>query len=480
MLFLEQSGDGRVEGTYPVLEGEISGQVDGRTLRGTWSDPGGTGEFVFSLSPDGETFMGRFGTGEWWTARRKDADEIRQVETIPAASTPGDTLFAFLRAGNDARDGRTDRFGPVLPLLDYDRYPEDLPPAARIGLAMELFNVLDRTTVRVRRLVPSDPETTEYVATLSQAGTRAQIDLSFVREEAPDGSDRWLLVVPSQEEMDRALVSMLRLFDGEMPHAREHHLLKSPRDTMRTFQEQWELWRTDPTDLFVKTMDMSQIPSAIRSDEAALRGEYLKEVMDRIGLVLPQEIPDNPKQQSPYLHFQHPAGSVEIVPVLVDVSEDGENETWIWQFSAETVDSARDLFIALEDMPRDELAITEASSPFFELRSQIRAVNRDLLNEVGGVEVWQWLTLTAWLLVSIPVSWLLSWLTVRMLRLGRNDGRHDDNTNVVVRFSLPLLLVLVAWSGLLLVGWLGLPQNVDIPLRIALGVVLSIAGGWLA
>jgi hypothetical protein len=31
------------------------------------------------MAPDGQTFMGRFGTGEWWTPRRQSRDESAAI-----------------------------------------------------------------------------------------------------------------------------------------------------------------------------------------------------------------------------------------------------------------------------------------------------------------------------------------------------------------------------------------------------------------
>jgi hypothetical protein len=71
---LSQS-DGSVTGTYEVDQGSIEGTVQGNKLIGTWSEGKDAGEFEFTLSPDGNSFIGRWrddSSGDWteWTGTR--------------------------------------------------------------------------------------------------------------------------------------------------------------------------------------------------------------------------------------------------------------------------------------------------------------------------------------------------------------------------------------------------------------------------
>ena len=73
--------DGSVTGTYEHDQGQIQGTVQGNKLIGTWSEypsyapPDDAGDFEFTLSPDGNSFSGRWrydSEGDWseWTATR--------------------------------------------------------------------------------------------------------------------------------------------------------------------------------------------------------------------------------------------------------------------------------------------------------------------------------------------------------------------------------------------------------------------------
>ncbi|MBW2427433.1 MAG: hypothetical protein JRF56_00630, partial [Deltaproteobacteria bacterium] len=110
ILRLEQSGT-RVTGTYPLYEGSVEGTVEGQKLRGHWSRIGGRGEFIFVLSPDGNSFMGRFDYGEWWTGTRL-ADEMDYKVETSVLTSPRATLRSFLKAGNAAREGFVESIRP--------------------------------------------------------------------------------------------------------------------------------------------------------------------------------------------------------------------------------------------------------------------------------------------------------------------------------------------------------------------------------
>lgn len=476
VMELQQTGS-EVHGTYPGFEGVIKGRIRGKQLTGTWADAAGEGVFTFVMAPDRDTFMGRFGTGEWWTGVRTAGDISESLAGSLDLSSPEETLRSFLRAGNRSGEGRSDRLGVAMPLLDFSAFEAPLTPYDRIDLARLLFQVVDQLTFRIWELRPPDAarQSGKYAVTLTQAGSKLPYTLTFRATGEPgSGEERtWRLVVSPLEAMQQSLKPLLEIHGGVLPHARQHHALGSPRDTMRTFLEQWENARRGNRALFLSTMDLSQISAAVREEEGALRGEYLSEVLDRIGLPLRQEIPNNPQRRGPYTHFVHPVGVVEIVP---NKQEDG---TVHWQFSAETMDSVRQLFIALEDMPVAEITRESESTRFFQIRNNVRSLHRDLLQETtAGMEIWQWVALTIWLALSIPISWLLTLLLAKVLRLDDSDDSQALSHDA--RFLWPLRLIMVAGSGLLALGLLGLPQTVDVPLRVLIGVTLSLAGGWFA
>ncbi|NBB71569.1 MAG: mechanosensitive ion channel [Alphaproteobacteria bacterium] len=472
-LYLQQDGD-QVTGTYPTIDGTIRGEVRGRLLVGDWRDAAGSGSFVFSLAPDGESFSGRFGTGEWWTGVRTVVEPVRG-ELRADASTPRTAFRSFVVAGNAARDGRLDRMGPALAVLDFQELPAEraATPVDRLKLARELFQIIDQLTFRVWEVpVPAEGEGA-VTATLHQAGTDESFRLRFRYGVRANGAAGWFIVMPEPGVMDRALERLLAHRGGELPHERAHHELGSPRATMRTFIEQYGVWEdTGDSELLFRTLNLGRIGPTARDDEAALRAQYLKQVIDRVGYVLWQEIPDNPDRDGVYTHFIHPEGRIEIGPVT---TEDGER---IWQFTPATLAAARPLYIALEDMPLDVGVDFDTSSVFLQIRDQVRAFDRRLLSTIGGVEIWQGVALVGFLLASVAVSWLVAAGLFRVILRVRREP--DATMGVRTRFVLPLQVLLIAGFGLFAVRVLGLPETVDVPLRIVFGVLLSLAGGWFA
>lgn len=471
---MRQDGD-RVEGHYPGFEGVIRGRIEDNRLTGTWNDAAGAGVFTFVMSPDQQSFMGRFGTGEWWTGMRTNTDLVKTVFGALDQSSPDKTLYSFLRAGNRASEGRSDRLGVVMPLLDFGKHHDSLTPYDRIDLARLLFQIIDRLTFRIWELRP-DRELAEgdYEVELTQADSRIPYTLTFrpAAQTDADGERAWRLLVPTEDQMRESLDTLLETQGGLVPHSRQHHELGSPRATMRTFIEQWSNVRIGNTDLFLETMDLSRISTAVREDEGVLLGEYLMEVLYRIGLPLRQEIPDTPSKRGVYTHFVHPAGVVEIAPFE---QEDG---TARWRFSSETMASARQLFMALEDMPLVNNNLRDSTS-FFDIRNDVRSVHRKLLQETkAGMELWQWFALLLWLLLSVALSWLLTWLIAKPFQL--KTAGDDHALSYGARFFWPLRLILISWLGLFALQTLGIPHKVDIPLRVVIGVTLSLAGGWLA
>ncbi len=472
-LYLQQDGD-LVTGSYPVLDGTVTGETRGELLVGEWVEPGGSGAFVFSMAPDRQSFMGRFGSGEWWTGARLPPGEIGG-EVTADASSPRAALFSFVAAGNAARDGRIDRLGPALAVLDFSDLPSEATdtPTKRLELAQRLFEVLDLLTFRVWALPNPGPDDRVIDAPLSQVGTGEAFTLQVRYQVRANGAAGWLIVVPPAEATAAARERLLAMLDGEPYHSREHEELRTPRDTMRTFLEQWQRWQaTGDHDLLFRTLDLSGISATARDDEAAQTAQYLKEVIDRIGYVLWQELPNDPNQRGAYTHFVHPAGRVEIGPVA---TADGGR---VWQFTRETVEAARSLYIALEDMPLDERVEPTSSTLYLDIRDTMRAVDSDLLDPVLGAESWQWLVLALGLVISVPLGWLVTWVIFRLIL--RMERGPDEMMSVRLRFMWPLQAVLIAGLGWVTLRLLGLPEVIDVPLRVLIGIVLSVAGGWLA
>ncbi len=86
VLEMEQEGS-KVRGTYPALEGTISGTLSGDRLDFQWQDPTyGEGWGFFRMQPDGQTLRGKWGvTGDSQARGQWNASRIREA---PPAGVP--------------------------------------------------------------------------------------------------------------------------------------------------------------------------------------------------------------------------------------------------------------------------------------------------------------------------------------------------------------------------------------------------------
>jgi hypothetical protein len=162
----------------------------------------------------------------------------------------------------------------------------------------------------------------------------------------------------------------------------------------------------------------------VRAHEGRLAVDYLREVLARIGPVLPQEVPDDPATAQPYVHFEHPLGRVVVARATEGIAAGDPPR---WHVARETVEALRPLFAAFEGMPPDPEAAAAAPPPsgFFALRQWIGSRAPMLLLRLGPVEAWQILGIAAVVLAGWVLGWLAGWPAVALLRLGARMGPEE-------------------------------------------------------
>lgn len=481
ILRLQQNGS-EVTGTYPLYEGTVSATATGRELDGRWEESSGRqGAFLFYLSRDGESFMGRFDSGEWWTGVRL-SDSEDYVAQLADLSSPRETLRSFLEAANAARGGFIERIRPALETIDFEDPSlrstkvagSPLLPGERIEYARQLYRVLDELTFRIWSVPgPSEPGATEAPAievTLGQTGTTNTFALRFRRNE-----DSWLIEPPPLPVLTAAQAQLWERRGGQPPTVREHLLLRNPRDTLRTFLEEMSRFDLGGQTNVLRTLDLDHLGVSVREEDATLLAHYLKQVIDRIGFVLYQEIPNDPAQLEPYVHFRHGSGNIVIAPFR---TPNGEVE---WRFTAATLHRLRYLYAAIEDMPEVE-GILEAQYPsiYFAIRDALRGQAPWLLQLIGPIEGWQWVLL---LISFLAGFWFSKGLTALILWVlsrrrgwaGAFAGRRGRLLLVWPLRSTFLGLFWVFWLDLL-----GLPEIMAGPLRSFFATLAIVSGVWLA
>jgi MscS family membrane protein len=467
VIILQQEG-ARVTGSYPLFEGRIEAQAEGRRLTGRWIEEGRSGHFLFVQSRDGRSFSGRFDTGEWWTGLRAEPDASRWLRVDQ--SSPMAAMRSFLTAANLASPGNMEMLGTASALLRPNGGFQD--GADRFDHARRLFEVLDQVTLRIWDL-PQDVSEDVVTVTLAQAGTAERITLDFVREQT-----RWYLAPPSVPKLE-AQRDRLRAARGLVPgpgNPSQPHRLQNPRDTMKSFLAGFGEKRDGSSAQTLATLNLVGIADVAREREAPILAGYLKMVIDRVGYILPQEIPDDPGNHAPYVHFEHPNGNIIIAPV------EGEGRV-VWQFSPETLRVIRAVYAAIDDMPlAPGLQDSGALNIFFSIRQQVRRVVPSLLLPMGPLERWQWIGLALALVLATGLGLLMA----RVLLL------VETRLGWVNRLSAPAQYLFALWAwraiagGVVLLGMirlLGLPDEFDATLTTVgwlLVVVGSVLLGWQA
>ncbi len=475
VMVLNQSGD-EVTGTVEPGAGRIEGRAEGRVLRGRWSLGGFSGVILLALSEDGRTLTGRFDAGEYLNARRVD-ESSELTDRSSTACSPRETLRSVISSMNDAFLGGDPAaarfFEPLLIYKEEESGFHNLIYQTRRRTAF--WRILYMSTFRIFA-APSVVETDEARYSIGPDGGSVTYELLFRR----DDDDRWKIVVGTKAELEDVVDRMLEDLGHSSFEEFEAARKQSPRETMRAFIDGTHTWQLGGEEVALATLDLSFLPAHLRSVEGPILADYLIQIIDRAGFVVWQEIPNDPGRIAPYVHYNHPHGSIVIERIAGD---EGEPDRWL--FSAETLQSAPVLFNAVQDMPLpQELGQVEPLTDFFRTRERIRVLSSVLLHRDFLLENWQWIALFVTLIVGVLAAWIVarmvSMFIARVAGAGAKRG-FKWPTRIVIVGSLLLFV-----GGRLGIGQSGLDEVAQvIGVLTTLGLALlfyrlaGLAGGFL-
>ncbi|MGX1309719.1 MscS family membrane protein [Amorphus suaedae] len=462
-LTLKQEGD-KVTGRYPLFGGTIEGTVQGNRLVGTWHEPDDSGELIFVLSSDGQSFMGRLGQEAWWTGARITPETIK-AETNISQATPVEVLHAFLVIADAVENGQLEYLDDMLGLVDFEGAVFDRRDQLRdVELLAQVINEFEFQLDDIRQQTSTDGD--RAVATLGRYDGET-FELGFVKRNGD-----WFLSGEPTPVLEARLTELLARTGGRIPPANHIFQMQTPRATMEAFIDSM---RAGPggLDTAVATLDLSELTPVGREREAVLLAEYLEQVLARLGEVVYQEIPNDPDSRAPYVHFTHPRGDIVVAPID---TEDGVQ----WKFTPDTLRSVRQLFTATEDLPPAEVVLPlyrPAQATFFVIRSVLGELSPGLLRPLGPLEIWQWAAMVATFVVSLVATVAISFLVSVLIGLilgQRDEGEEAGMTSSRFAFWGVRLVVfgLISYAGLLL---LGLPDSFAGAV-LAVAVVAMIAG----
>jgi len=401
-VVLEQQGN-RVQGRFPLFEAVIEAQVvtdaagDRLEGRGYW--PGGEreGHFVAVLSRDGQAFSGRFDTGEWLTGSRTLKPEVTQPFAL---TSPRAAFTSFVVAANLADSGIEDAWGMAADTIDFGMQP--LARAEQLTRVRGLFRLVDLTTFRHWSIPDPTPGSDSFELRLEQQPSGVILPLTLRR----DANQRWRILYPGDEALQVARIALLAAYGGQPPPSDAYRKLRNPRDTMRAFLIGMADWGGQGHDLAISTLDLSALPELLRRPNGDISAQYLRRVLDHIGLVGLQGIPNDGSSRVPYVHFVQGNRAIVIAP-------SGPNPEDPWQFTTQTIKDIRDLYLLTERLP-PPIATPPGLIPestFFKLRGMVAERAPVLLGRLRQTEYWQILgglmALSGALLIARAIAALL-------------------------------------------------------------------------
>jgi MscS family membrane protein len=386
----------------------------------------------------------------------------KRPEDVPAhLGSPRAVLRGFFRT-MDAADANDSLLADALEYLDLDHLPAADRGLLGGKLATKLEAVLRKLTIDLSAM-PDD-----WNAPPQALGEGQGVRVEIVRQR--DGCWRFnettLARVP---EMFDKLAGKARNESGRGAH------LDNARETVVSFQA--AAARHD-FPAAARCLNLSEIHASAREELGPVLACKLKYVLDRLGRIYVQEIPDNP-EGARYTLYRGELGRVAL-----DRKADEAGQVQ-WLFTPETVQRIESMFRAVLGAPLDESQQGAADAlvrpGFWEAPGVwLRLKLPEWLQVAAGrLELYQWFGLAAALLASwvgarlviSGVSRLLAWLLHR--------SGSALSTSFVVATLRPLTALAAVWLFFLLLTGLDLPVTVAGALFAAQKFLLAGLLGWL-
>jgi MscS family membrane protein len=382
----------------------------------------------------------------------------KRPDDVPAhLGSPRAVLQGFFRAMGAAETSNAEATD-ALEYLDL----ENVPPADRAALGVKLAAKLEAVLRKLSIDLTAIPD--DWNASPQALGEAEGVRVEIVRQR--DGtwsfSDTTVAHIP---EMYDRLAGKTRHEKGRGSN------LDSARDTVMTFQATAR--RRDFAQA-ARCLNLSDIHISARVELGPVLAFKLQYVLDRIGRIYIEEIPDNPEGPK-YILYRGELGRV-VLDRRVEEPDKG-----LWQFTPETVDEIETMFRAVLDRPPDgalEGAVQPHvwDTPSLWLRQQLP---RWAQPGVGPLDLFQW----PGLLLAALCSWLAARLTLAFVTRCVAWLLHRSGSRVSRRFvarSLrPLTWLATVWVFFVLLGWLDLPIAVADPTFAAEKFLLAATCGWL-
>ncbi|MFO0892176.1 MAG: mechanosensitive ion channel family protein [Isosphaeraceae bacterium] len=328
-----------------------------------------------------------------------DRKSVAAPDSVPRhLASARSTLRTFLE-GLDELDFDDQRTRQVLSCLDL----EELSAVDRSALGLRTATKLDAVVRHLNIDLLSVPDSWE--AETQSFGKEQELQVVVARH--PDGAWRF-----DADTVARVPEMFDRLSPEEKSRKDRASRLGSARQTVRTLIHAAS--RGDSL-LAAQALDLGSIPQSAQAIVGPILAHKLKFVLDRIGSIQLQEIP-NELEGPRHVIYRGPVGLICVEPAS------GGPRKGQWLFTHETVAQIEAMFeAALNGMTAEgDPGIPPAGDPVnaatvgFSLRGKVPGLLR---RPILGLETYQWLGLVA-ILIATTVAMRIGWLVVDRLLPG--------------------------------------------------------------
>lgn len=357
----------------------------------------------------------------------------------PQLQSPRAVLKGFFRA-MDAAETQDSRLRDALLFLDLQALPEADHEVQGTKVAIKLEAVLRKIRVELSAL-PDDWNAPPQLLGESQ-GVRVEI----TRQR--DGCWRFNQDTVAQTA---AFFDKVAAHNPKIERASHH---ESARETMATFLASMGNGDHDEA---AKCLDLSRYRPVARDEIGPILAYKLKFVMDRIGRVYIQEVPDAPDGPR-YVFYRGDLGRI-VIARKTDGPDKGS-----WLFTAETVEMVGRMFRAAIRLPVNEASADTAlppptfwQSPGIWVRFRVPEYLR---LRVWKLQLYQWVGVVAGLLASFLVPRLLLAPVHSVIAFVlRKSGSTLSRAFVASRLR-PLAWVIAWWLLFHALAMLDLPTSI--------------------
>ena len=467
-VFNFQQHNSDVNGTFEPSNGILKGKIEENVLHVMARSKNAVQvKLELTLSDSGESFFGRTGFGTWVTGLRVNTKS--KFSAIPVdQSTPLKSFYTFLELGNSVRAGNYEILEKAMNIVYFSQEQKQLRHAVKLDTVNKLFDIIDECMVSRLDFFKKESSGSSSIV-LQQLGTDVTMPIDFIQEEK---SQKWMIILPEDALLQEKLKVLLAARGKYEVDPQANHSLATPRDTMRTFFEEYDRWEYGGKKYVLSTLNLSEVDPAIHAWQAPLLSYYLKSVLDRISTVVFQEIPNDPKSKKPYVHFYHNIANIVIAPYTV------EGKT-VWQFAPKTLSTIDELYGEIENVkeiiPTKEIA---ENNLYFKLKSTAKRISPYLLEKIQLAEIWQIILLLFIIFIALGISWLIRYGVIYFFHKFYITKRWTEE-QVALQYIRPVQIGTFALVFLNGAHQLGLPNVIFSFIKAFTHLLMVISVTWI-